>query len=480
MTLQRRALLPRVLPEDVNSLVVTQDNDFAGSIQTMTLTEKRCLLLAAAVIRQADVTLPSVRFYASDYRRLFGINNNGLVKELLGVVDSITTRNIVIPHGRSGKTSFSVVGRFSVTPGTDSEDGRAYVDIALHGDMAEFFLGLSKNFFSLPLLVYSTFRSNYALRIGEILASSGRGDNQYTVTFDVNDLKEKLDCGHYSNFAQFRRRVLEPAQRENNEIGFLSFDWQEHRSGRAISQLSFTVTLNRNAWSAEREREDIGRIALDNKLRLQLQQLGFHTIPQGYAEVLGNDQVRAILEDTLREVEKRKGSGRSIKNPGAYLRARLDAAMEHARGMLPLTNPEVLSNSGSTGQRRLASSQELYKLSDLLNTTLNAERLKYAQSVYDALDQEQREDLTALVLEDAFASFPRLLSPVQKPKAGHVLDENVRYLATIRLMEEQGLLNYEGALASPCAYADRENLFSEFYLEERQRIIAQAESDFLD
>ena len=480
MTLQRRVLLPRILPNDVNRLVVTQDNEFAGSIQTMTLTEKRCILLAAAVIRQADVTLPSVRFYAADYRKLFGINNNGLVKELLGVVASITTRNIVIPHGRSGKTSFSVVGRFSVTPGTDSEDGRAYVDIALHGDMAEFFLGLSKNFFSLPLLVYSTFRSNYALRIGEILASSGRGDNQYTVTFNVNDLKEKLDCGHYSNFAQFRRRVLEPAQRENSEIGFLNFDWDEHRAGRAISELSFTVTLNRNAWSAEREREDIGRIAIDNKLRLQLQQLGFHTIPQGYAEVLGNDQIKAILDDTLREVDKRRGSGRSIKNPGAYLRARLDAALEEVRGMLPLTNPEAVTNNESTGQRKIVNGQELFKLADLLNTTLNAERLRYAQSVYDALKQEQREDLTAVVLEDAFAALPRLLSPFQKPKPGQPLDENVRSFATFRLMEEQGLLRYEGVLAGPRAFAEGENLFGEFHPEERQRIIAQAESDYLN
>lgn len=478
--MQRRVLLPRVLPEDINRLVVTQDNEFAGSIQTMTLTEKRCILLGAAVIRQADVSLPSVRFYAGDYRKLFGINNNGLVKELLGVVDSITTRNIVIPHGRSGKTSFSVVGRFSVTPGTDSEDGRAYVDIALHGDMAEFFLGLSKNFFSLPLLVYSAFRSNYALRIGEILASSGRGDNHYTVTFNVDDLKEKLSCSHYTNFAQFRRRVLEPAQRENREVGFLNFDWKEHRKGRAISELSFEVTLNRNAWSAEREREDIGRIALDNKLRIQLQQLGFQTIPQEYAEVLGNEKIKAILEDTLREVDKRKISSRTIKNPGAYLRARLDAAMEAERGMLPLTNPEELTANESLEQRKLASGQELFKLSDLLNTTLNAERFRHAQKVYDDLDQEQKEDLTAAVLKDAFAVLPRLLSPVQKPKAGQPLDENVRSLATFRLMEEQTLLRYDGMLAGPRAFAQEENLFGEFCLEDRDRIIAQAENDYLD
>lgn len=60
----------RPLPRETQRLVVTQSNDLAGSIQDMNLTEKRLVLLAAAVIRQADTELPTVQFDISDYRRL--------------------------------------------------------------------------------------------------------------------------------------------------------------------------------------------------------------------------------------------------------------------------------------------------------------------------------------------------------------------------------------------------------------------------
>ncbi len=56
------------------------------------------------------------------------------------------------------------------------------------------------------------------------------------MSFSTEDLKLKLDCQHYTNFAQFRRRVLEPAKKENEEIGYLTFDWDEHKKGRTMKR----------------------------------------------------------------------------------------------------------------------------------------------------------------------------------------------------------------------------------------------------
>jgi len=459
----------RPLPSDTNRLVVTQSNDLAGSIQDMNLAEKRLVLLAAAVIRQADTELPTVRFEVNDYRRIYNVNNNNLVSELLDIVSTITTRNIVLPHGKSSRTSFSVVNTFTVVSGPDSETGRAYGVIELHRDMARFFLGLDGNFFSMPLLVYSAYRSNYALRMGEILASSNRGTRQFTVRFSTDDLKARLDCHHYTNFAQFRRRVLEPAKQENNEIGYLSFEWEEHKRGRTIEEISFTVTLKRDAWIADRQRTDISRLALDNKLRT----LGFDQVSPEYYQALGQERVRQLVEEVIKQVQEREGTTRPIKNPGAYLRTRLDGEIERAQHAItqvtafepPAVPPE---------HHRLKNSQERFQLADELMVQLSQARIDHALRVLDALPAEEREDLAGEVLRDVYAPVPTLIAPHQRPTENGTLPEITRRLATIRLLERRGLVFYDGRLSDPAAFAAKEAFLADYVEDDRKAIIEAA------
>lgn len=459
----------RPLPSDTNRLVVTQSNDLAGSIQDMNLAEKRLVLLAAAVIRQADTELPTVRFEVNDYRRIYNIVNNNLVNELLDIVSTITTRNIVLPHGKSSRTSFSVVNTFTIVSGPDSETGRAYGVIELHRDMARFFLGLDGNFFSMPLLVYSAYRSNYALRMGEILAGSNRGTRQYTVKFSTDDLKSRLDCHHYTNFAQFRRRVLEPAKQENDEIGYLTFDWEEHKRGRTIEELSFKVTLKRDAWIAERQRTDISKLALDNTFRT----LGFDQISPEYYQVLGQERVQELAEEVVKQVRQREKTSKPIQNPGAYLRTRLAGEVERERNALPPEQTPV-SSTATTKVKRLKNSQERFQLADELMVRLSQARTDYALWVFEELSTEEQEELSAELIKDVYAPVPTLIAPHQRPTENGTLPEMTRRMATIRLLERQGLVSYEGHLKEPTAFAAKEALFTDYHEDDRRMIIEAA------
>ncbi len=465
--MDERPIQRRSIPRDASRLVVTQSNDLAGSIQDMTLTEKRCVLLAAAVIRQADIELSEVRFDMGDYRRIYGVVNNNLATELFEIVPSITTRNIVLPHGKRSRTSFSVVSKFTIVSGVDSETGRAYGVIELHRDMIQFFLGLGGNFFSMPLLVYSAYRSNYALRLGEILASSSRGDKHYTVSFTTEDLKTRLNCPHYKNFAQFRRRVLEPAKQENDDIGYLTFDWEEHKNGRSIDHLSFKVSLKKDVWAAEHQRTDLTRLALDNKLR----KLGFDQIPADYYEILGSEGVQDVVNDVLKRVKERQKTDKAIRNPGAYLRTRLDGEIERARGMLPFSvhhDPD----EADVSSKRITTSQQRFKLSDELAVAFNQARVDHAVQTFETLLSPQRDDLNEAVTQDVTSPIPTLIAPTLKATAGKPIPEHVRRIALIRLLERNNLVTYEQHLKDPRAFAYYHQWFEEYAPDDREAIIA--------
>ncbi len=466
-----KVIQPRLIPHPHERLVITQSNDLAGSIQDMVLTEKRVLILNAAVIRRADAVLPSVRVDLADYRRIFGIENRKLTQELKAIVPTITTRNIILKHGKSSTGSMSVFHKFLVVSGEDSETGRAYMVSHIHEDMAPFFLGLTGNFFSMPLLVYSCFRSNYSLRLAELLAADCRGDTTFNVTYSVGDLNERLGASSSYNFAQFRRRVLDPAKRENDGIGYLTFTWDEHRRGRSVTDVTFHVKLNRTTWKVDSEQEEIGRIAVANTLR----QHGFTSIPDVYWNVLGASAVAGITKEAEKEVRIRERSDQPVRNTGGFIRSRLDAAVA-AQQPIPIPlNPAAPQEKGTP--KKLRDSQELYRLADELLGDYYRARTEHALCIFDRLPAESQEDLTARMLQDILLPAPTLIAPSLKPVDGGPLSEASRRMAIVRLLERDSLVVYRDHLEDVRTFTQSRQFGAEFIASERERIVAEAEAN---
>lgn len=108
------------------------------------------------------------------------------------------------------------------------------------------------------------FRSAYALRMYEIGAALyARRDPVWRG--DVAALRKLLQIppGTYTNFAQFRRRVLEPARGEIDQLAEFDMTWRETKRGRQVLavELRFTSKDNRLALAAaeENQRHSVGR-----------------------------------------------------------------------------------------------------------------------------------------------------------------------------------------------------------------------------
>lgn len=110
------------------------------------------------------------------------------------------------------------------------------------------------------------FRSAYALRMYEI-GSAYYGRRDPTWRGDVPALRRLLQvpAGVYTNFADLRRRVLEPARDEINHLAEFNLAWSEAKKGRQVLavELRFTPKAGRMALAAaeENKRHSAGRRA---------------------------------------------------------------------------------------------------------------------------------------------------------------------------------------------------------------------------
>lgn len=449
---------PRLIPGDVGGLAVTQSNALGTSIQEMSLLERRVILLVLAVLQRADVELPYVRIYAGDIRRVFGLSRNSISEELDAVSGQLVGRSakfIFDKHGSNIKIPW--VFRVYFIAGPASENGQAYLDVKLHPDIEEHTLQLKKNFFQVPLWVLARCTSEYSIQMCNLLmADSHSGKKPFTIELPV--LHKILNCHEKSytrNFSDFRRRILLPTQEELGEIGYITFDFETIKRGHKVIALKFTVKVNDSSATDEDAAEaeaDVRRLALDNAIR----NLGYSGSLTKYVNALGVDLVEKLYEEARREITTSKGTKNEIRNAGAYLRSKLENALE---------NPPVpMITVEQDGQRRLSTS-EMRSIATELVEDFTADRTDHANEVFQALDAEARERVREAAWNQNEFALARLKAAGEDSTAFRLVIKNV--------LEEEGL-EYPDRLASLASYIDHDDL-SDYRPEDAARILEWAE-----
>lgn len=438
------AIQPRLIPGDVESLMVTQANTLATSIQNMSLLERRILLLTLAVLRRADTELPYVRIYSSDVRRAFDLNHNSLNAELNDASGKLMTRYAEFLRSRHGSNSkVSWVSEIHFTTGKDSEVGMAYIDVQLHPRIAQYVLQLTGNFFRVPFSVLAQFRSIYSMRLCEILTAESQAGRRTEVYFELEDLKRVLDCEKpsYRNFSNFRQRVLEPARAENSEVGYLAFIYEVVKRGKAVVGLQFSVAYSpekaeEDQFAIEPTEDDVRRLALENAMR----EAGFTDNPKTYIDKLGLDMVDKVYRETRKVQTANRGTKGEIKNFGGFLQVRLRNALE--RPTLSL-QPEL-----GPGFKHLTG-LEIQAVAEELVQELARKRTMAAWQHWESSPEPQR----AAVRRKIEALDPWTQENIQREG-----EEGPSFKGAVRRVLEDSGFEYPERLRTVQAYVTNENL----------------------
>lgn len=122
---------------------------------------------------------------------------------------------------------------------TNKRSGKA--KIRLDEDMTPYLFNLQEKFTSYGLYNILKMKSQYSIRLFEILKSYAY---QKSKTFEVDELKRMLmteDNKSYSNFAELKRRVLSPAIEEINELTDITVSMEQITKGRKVEKVKFRI-----------------------------------------------------------------------------------------------------------------------------------------------------------------------------------------------------------------------------------------------
>lgn len=122
---------------------------------------------------------------------------------------------------------------------TNKKSGIAH--IKLDEDLVPYLFDLGQRFTQYQLYNILAMKSAFSVRIYELMKSYAF---QKTKTFDLDELKRLLmvdTVKSYDRFPDFRRKVLEVAQREINELTDINIHFEPITKGRKVVKVKFRI-----------------------------------------------------------------------------------------------------------------------------------------------------------------------------------------------------------------------------------------------
>lgn len=196
-------------------------------------------------------------FNILDYARVCSIEKNGkFYNEAKAILKSVADKSmwLILPDGSE------TLVRWLAKVTTNKRSG--IVKIKIDEDLAPYLFDLQSKFLSYGLKNILNMKSQYSIRLYELVKSYhdmkvGQTDHrdfaekirnpQKTYwTMELEELKKLLmveNIKTYNNFKDFRKKVLEIAQKEINELTDITLYFEPITKGRKTVKVKFTIVL---------------------------------------------------------------------------------------------------------------------------------------------------------------------------------------------------------------------------------------------
>lgn len=201
---------------------------------SMSLLEQKALLYIISQIKPEDTELRYVEFTIKDFYAVCGIDarNGDNYRYFKEVITKLASRTMWLVEPDT-ETIVRWIDKAIIYKNNGT------IKIRLDSDLQPYLLMLSKNYTKIPLRDVIRMKSKYGIMLYELLKSYAYMGMR--MRFDIQDLKEKLDCVSYANFTNFRKYVLEPALNDINKYSEIMVDYELVKTGRTYTDIIFTI-----------------------------------------------------------------------------------------------------------------------------------------------------------------------------------------------------------------------------------------------
>jgi plasmid replication initiation protein len=257
---------PKTQIKDPREELVAQGNDLIRHVRfPLTALEQNVVYFVMSKVKPTDQNFMKQSFTVAEFCEVCGIkpsNHGGAnYRTIKAAVKSVADKSawVEYPNGRE-----SLVRWFDTY---DIDRNSGTMTATLSQSIKPYLIGLierakggGEGYTQAHLYNYIAMQSKYSKRLYEILKSylysRGGTEKLYKLTYqeyDLEELKQLMNAYNYTRWQDFRRKALESATEEINEITDISVSYSVVKTGRKITGVSFSFQHKKNVerWDAE-------------------------------------------------------------------------------------------------------------------------------------------------------------------------------------------------------------------------------------
>lgn len=222
--------------------LIVKDNALINASYNLEVTEQRLILLSIIRARETGQGISSdskLEIHASDYASRFDVTKEAAYNALKNAVNNLFERKFSFKEIHKD-TNKEIVVKSRWVSRIAYVDDLATLEVTFAPDVVPLITRLEKHFTSYQLKQVAQLTSKYAIRLYEFLIAWR--DVGKTPVISLSEFREKLglDINEYQKMVNFKSRVLEPAIKQINELTDIHVKYEQYKTGRSISGLSFT------------------------------------------------------------------------------------------------------------------------------------------------------------------------------------------------------------------------------------------------
>lgn len=226
---------------------VAMQNSLTRAAQGLTLAEKRIVMIGISTLdsrRAVNPVKPLVtRITAAEYAEHAQCEMSAAYEALQTAAKNLYKRSITVfqPSHKRGRKRIGDKGtviQMRWVGRATYHEGEAWIELAWWHEVLPYLTGLQKHFTKYQLGQAAALRSVYSWRLLELLTRfQSTGKAEYT----IEDFKASMEAPpSLSDFAQVKRRIIEPAVKELTEKDGWLIQWEPVKRGRRVASVRFT------------------------------------------------------------------------------------------------------------------------------------------------------------------------------------------------------------------------------------------------
>jgi len=324
------------MSQSIEILKAEQTNKLVYSSYGMTLNEKRILMLAICKLAMNMSTFPLMYVKISDLKEYLEIEGTSLNTSLKDTCRRLLKRLVEIEDEKGNWIAHQWVSRCKITKST------GILEIKLHDDLKPHLLSLQKHYQSISFEHLAKINKSHAVRLFEILwhkrHESGLPINE--IEIELSELHKMLALENkYKRFVDFKKRIIDPSQKELSKSTPIRFSYAVMKFGREVTGIKFSVYQN-DDYKAERlppmttkmmiELNGVDEQDQQNENRSKLiwkyvsKQLNLKSWHKEYKEWTANgktfEQIESSTKWAVAEIARKSKTDNPVENPAGFIR----------------------------------------------------------------------------------------------------------------------------------------------------------------